>query len=113
MKKGLILLDLDFVAGWSGELKAVNERKEGARHRYPESFVKLLAVVHAYVLPYRQLEGFMRALSQHVDGLKAPDYSGSLVNASNPWSLLICAFALEHPICGTFASFRLFHDASK
>lgn len=53
----------------------MNERKEGAKYCYPESFVKLLAVVHAYVLPYRQLEGFMRALSQHVDGLKAPDYT--------------------------------------
>lgn len=75
VKRGLILLDLEFVADWSGELKAMNERKEGARYRYPESFVKLLAIVHAYVLPYRQLEGFMRALSTHVDGLKAPDYT--------------------------------------
>ena len=75
VKRGLILLDLDFVADWSRELKAMNEHKEGAKYRYPESFVKLLAVVHAYVLPYRQLEGFMRALSQHVDGLKAPDYT--------------------------------------
>jgi hypothetical protein len=75
VKRGLILLDLDFVADWSRELKAMNERKEGARYRYPESFIKLLALVHAYVLPYRQLEGFMRALSQHVDGLRAPDYT--------------------------------------
>jgi hypothetical protein len=75
VKRGLILLDLDFVAGWSRELKAMNDSKEGGRYRYPESFIKLLAVVHAYVLPYRQLEGFMRGLSQHVDGLKAPDYT--------------------------------------
>jgi hypothetical protein len=75
VKRGLILLDLGFVADWSRELKAVNEDKEGARFRYLESFVKLLAIVHAYVLPYRQLEGFMRALSQHVNGLKAPDYT--------------------------------------
>ena len=75
VKRGLILSDLDFIADWSRELKAMNKHKEGARYRYPESFVKLLAVVHAYVLPYRQLEGFMRALSQHVDGLKAPDYT--------------------------------------
>jgi hypothetical protein len=53
----------------------MNERKEGARFRYPESFIKLLAVVHAYVLPFRQLEGFTRALSQYVDELKAPDYT--------------------------------------
>ena len=75
VKRGLILLDLDFVTNWSKELKAMNERKEGARYTYPESFIKLLAVVHAYILPYRQLEGFMRGLSQHVDGLKAPDYT--------------------------------------
>jgi hypothetical protein len=52
VKRGSILLDLDFVADWSRELKTMNERKEGARYRYPESFIKLLAVVHAYVLPY-------------------------------------------------------------
>jgi len=75
VKRGAILLDVDFVANWSEELKAMNESKEGARFKYPESFVKLLAVVHAYILPYRQLEGFVRALSQHVDGLKAPDYT--------------------------------------
>jgi len=75
VKRGSILLDLDFVANWSAELKTMNEAKEGARFRYPESFVKLLAVVHAYILPYRQLEEFTRALNQHVDGLKAPDYT--------------------------------------
>jgi hypothetical protein len=75
VKRGLILLDLDFVASWSRELKTMNDGKEGGRYRYPESFIKLLAVVHAYVLPYRQLEGFMRGLSQYVDGLKAPDYT--------------------------------------
>jgi hypothetical protein len=75
VKRGLILLDLEFVAGWSRELEAMNESKEGAKYRYPESFIKLLAVIHAYLLPYRQLEGFMRGLSQYVDGLKAPDYT--------------------------------------
>jgi hypothetical protein len=75
VKRGEILIDMDFVANWSEELKTMNGGKEGARFRYPESFVKLLAVVHAYILPYRQLEGFMRALTRHVDGLKAPDYT--------------------------------------
>src|SRR3989337_4466591 len=75
VKRGLIFIDMDFVANWSRELKDMNDGKEGGRYRYPESFIKLLSVVHAYVLPYRQLEGFMRGLSQHVDGLKAPDYT--------------------------------------
>lgn len=75
VKRGLIFIDLDFVANWQRELKAMNDGKEGGRYQYPESFIKLLAVVHAYVLPYRQLEGFMRGLCQYVDGLKAPDYT--------------------------------------
>ena len=69
------MLDMDFVADWSRELKTINERKEGTRYRYPESFIKLLAMVHVYVLPYRQLEDFTRALNQLVNGLKAPDYT--------------------------------------
>jgi hypothetical protein len=72
VKRGFILSNLDVVAYWFRELEGMNERKEGARFRYLESFVKLLAVVHAYVLPYRQLEGFTRALGQHADCLKAP-----------------------------------------
>jgi len=75
VKRGSIIIDLDFVAGWQRELQTMNQRKEGGRYRYPESFIKLLAVVHAYVLPYRQLEGFMRGLSNYVEGLKAPDYT--------------------------------------
>ena len=66
---------MGFVAGWSRELIAMNEGKEGARFRYPESLVKLLAVIHAYLLPFRQLEGFTKALTNHVDGLKPPDYT--------------------------------------
>ena len=75
VRRGEILLGMGFVAGWSNDLKAMNEGKEGARFRYPESFIKLLAVIHAYLLPFRQLEGFTKALTSHVDGLKAPDYT--------------------------------------
>jgi len=32
VKRGLILLDLDFVTGWSKELKAMNAGKEGSRY---------------------------------------------------------------------------------
>ncbi len=55
----------------------MNKGKEGARFRYPESFIRLLAIIiqHAYLLPYRQLEGFIRALSSNVEGLEVPDYT--------------------------------------
>ena len=36
----------------------------------------LLATVHAYLLPYRQLEGFLNVMSVHVQKLKeVPDYT--------------------------------------
>lgn len=75
VRRGEVLLDLGFLEDWSGELEVMNVGKEGARFRYPESFMRFLAVLHGYLLPFRQLEGFIRALSGHVSGLKAPDYT--------------------------------------
>jgi hypothetical protein len=75
VRRGEILLDMEFLDNWSKELKIMNKGKEGARFRYPESFIRLLAIIHAYLLPYRQLEGFIRALSSNVEGLKVPDYT--------------------------------------
>ena len=76
VRRGELLLDLDFVKGWESELEAMNKGKEGARFRYPDSFIRLLVFMHMYLhLPYRQLEGFTRALARYVKGLKAPDHS--------------------------------------
>jgi len=76
VKRGEILLDLRIMKGWKQELAEMNRGKEGSRYEYPETFIKLLAFIHVYLrLPYRQLEGFVRMLSRHVDGLKTPDYS--------------------------------------
>ena len=76
VKRGELLLDLDFVKGWEKELDAMNRGKEGARFRYPDSFIRLLLFMHVYLhLPYRQLEGFTKALARYVKGLKPPDHS--------------------------------------
>jgi len=76
VRRGELLLDLEFVKGWEGELDVMNRGKEGARFRYPDSFLRLLLFMHAYLhLPYRQLEGFTKALSRYVKGLKPPDHS--------------------------------------
>ena len=55
----------------------MNEGKEGPRYRYPNSLISLLATVHAYLLPYRQLEGFLRMMSIHIKKLKelVPDFT--------------------------------------
>lgn len=75
VRRGEILLDMDFIDSWPDELAKMNEGKVGKPFVYPESFLAMLAVVHAYLLPYRQIEGFTRALTKHVDGLDAPDYT--------------------------------------
>jgi len=54
----------------------MNLGKEGAQFRYPDSFIRFLLFMHAYLhLPYRQLEGITRALARYVKGLRPPDHS--------------------------------------
>ncbi len=74
VRRGEILLDMDFIDTWPDELAKMNDGKVGKPFDYPESLIKLLAVVHAYLLPYRQSEGFTRALMRHTS-LKAPDFT--------------------------------------
>ncbi|MEM2990212.1 MAG: IS5 family transposase [Halobacteria archaeon] len=76
VRRGELLLNLGLLKGWSNELQEMNKGKEGARFRYPDSFIRLLLFMHFYLhLPYRQLEGFIKALSKYINGLKAPDHS--------------------------------------
>ncbi|MHB2036437.1 MAG: IS5 family transposase [Nitrososphaerales archaeon] len=77
VRRGELLFNTDFLAGWRSELEKMNHDKEGARFAYPNSFLNMLAAIHAYLLPYRQLEGFVRLFSHHVKQLKgnAPDFT--------------------------------------
>jgi len=75
VRRGELLFDTDFLSGWGRELKRLNEGKEGARYRYPSSLMSMLAAIHVYLLPYRELEGFLRMFSGHVEGLRVPDYT--------------------------------------
>ncbi len=77
VRRGELLFDTDFLAGWRSELARMNKGKEGARFAYPNSFLNMLAAIHAYLLPYRQLEGFVRLFSRHVKELKEniPDFT--------------------------------------
>ena len=75
VRRGELLFDIDFLSGWSREPRRMNEEKEGAGYRYPASSMSMLAAIHVYLLPYRELEGFVRAFSEHVEGLRVPDYT--------------------------------------
>lgn len=77
VRRGEMLFDSGFLQNWRAELKKMNEGKEGPHYRYPNSLISLLATVHAYLLPYRQLEGFLRMMSVHIRKLKkvVPDFT--------------------------------------
>ena len=76
MKRGEILLDLRILDGWGSELERMNAGKEGGRYVYPEIFIKLLGYMHLlFHLPYRQTEGFLRALRRFDSRIQVPDYS--------------------------------------
>lgn len=77
VKRGEMLFDSGFLQNWRAELKKMNKGKEGPHYRYPNSLISLLATVHIYLLPYRQLEGFLRTMSIHIKKLKevVPDFT--------------------------------------
>ena len=76
MRRGEILLDLRILDRWDSELERMNARKEGGRYVYPEIFVRLLGYVHLlFHLPYRQTEGFLKALRRFDSRIQVPDYS--------------------------------------
>lgn len=76
VRRGEILLDLDLMEDWEEELGHMNVGKEGAPFRFPDSFIRLLGSIrNLFHLPFRQTEGFVKALSRFIPSLKAPDYS--------------------------------------
>lgn len=77
IKRGELLLSLDFLERYECELKAMNGGKEGRPFTLTQSHVMFLAVVrYLFGLPYRQLEGFTRALNRLLPRLPPADYSG-------------------------------------
>jgi len=76
VRRGELLLDLSFLDGWEEELEGMNAGKEGRRYRYPGVLIQLSGFVHVlFHLPYRQTEGFLRALERYDARLRTPDYS--------------------------------------
>jgi hypothetical protein len=62
----------------ASRISRVNREKKEAKYRYPNSLIwLLLATAYVYLLPYRQLEGFLNVMSEHIPRLKekVPDYT--------------------------------------
>jgi len=77
IRQGELLLSLEFLEGYNDELEAMNDGKEGHPFTLTYSHIAFLAVVrYLFGLPYRQLEGFTRALNRLLPKLPQADYSG-------------------------------------
>lgn len=75
VRRGEIFVEECIFGDWKKELGVMNDGKVGRPFDYSDTFMKLVAYIrYLFSLPYRQTEGFVRALSFHT-GRKAPDYS--------------------------------------
>lgn len=77
IRRGEILLSLYFLENYEDELRAMNHEKVGRPYTLPERYMEFLSVVrYLFIMPYRQLEGFTRALDRLVPRIPSADYSG-------------------------------------
>jgi len=110
VRRGEVLLDFPVMDEWRHELERANDGKVGEPYHYPEAFMRLLGFIRLlFHLPYRQSEGFIRALARYVDGLQVPDYStinrrvnkldlsleDTLIRSNSPMSIAVDASGVK------------------
>jgi IS5 family transposase len=77
IKRGELILDLESLRNHEKELETMNKGRPGPRYKLANSYINLLAAVrYLFQMPYRQLEGYTRALHRLVPQLPPADYSG-------------------------------------
>ena len=76
VKRGEMYLTFSFLDSWGKDLEELNRGKLGRRFAYPWAFIELLMMIHViFHLPYRQLESFLRKLSELIPEIKPTDYT--------------------------------------
>ena len=50
VRRGELLIALDFLDSWDDELKKMNDRKRGKPFQFPQSFIVFMAYVHVLFL---------------------------------------------------------------
>ncbi|MGC9164808.1 MAG: transposase, partial [Thermoprotei archaeon] len=71
IKRGEILLDFTTLKNWKKELKKMNKNKRGKPYKYPNTLITLIALIRIlYHLPYRETQGFIKALTKHIKELR-------------------------------------------
>lgn len=68
IKRGEFYLSFEFLEKWEEELEKMNRGKRGRPFHFPEAFIEWTALIHVlFFMPYRQMEGFLKALSGFVE----------------------------------------------
>ena len=76
VRRGEFYLSLDFVDQWDNLLTQMNNNKRGHPFQYPNPFIEWMACIHIFLqMPYRQMEGFTRKLSDFIPKLESADYT--------------------------------------
>jgi len=76
VRRGWFYLHTDFLKQWDEELRIMNKGKNGRPYIYPKTFIQFCGLMYAFLhLPYRQLEGYLQALSGFIPGLRSADYT--------------------------------------
>ena len=70
------MLSLDFLEGYELDLSLLNDCKVGHPFKITNRYVEFLMVVrYLFSMPYRQIEGFTKALNRLIPKLPSIDYS--------------------------------------
>jgi len=76
IRRGELLLSLDFLDDYDFELSLLNDCKVGHPFKISYEYIVFLAVIrYLFSMPYRQIEGFTRALHRLIQRLPTVDYS--------------------------------------
>ena len=75
VKRGEILLNLEFIKGMDEELKEMNKGKKGRPYKYPDSLFVWLGYLYLFTHNYRVLEGICKALAEIIPGFPTAEHS--------------------------------------
>ena len=75
VKRGGILLNLDFINRIDEELKEMNKGKKGRPYEYTNSLFGFLGHLNLFIHNYRILEGICKSLAEIIPGFPTPDHS--------------------------------------
>src|SRR3989338_4693799 len=67
IQEGYLYLSFNFLDSWNQELRQLNNNKEGAKYKYPESLIRFCSVIKVcFHIGYRQQQGFLQGLQEWI-----------------------------------------------